>query len=185
MEDKEIIALYWARSERAIAETDGKYGAFCRTVAMNLLGSREDAEEIVNDTWQEAWTSMPKEKPDRLRAWLGRVVRNLSVDRWRRDHRQKRFAGIETLFSELEDCVPAAEKAEDAVEAAELAKAIDTWLRTLPREDAVLFLRRYWNGMSLKELAGERGVAPNRLAQRMYRLRLELKSALEKEGYSV
>ena len=185
MEDKEIVALYWARSERAIAETDGKYGAFCRTVAMNLLGRREDAEEIVNDTWQEAWTSMPEEKPDRLRAWLGRVVRNLSIDRWRRDHRQKRFTGIETLLSELEDCVPSAETAEGAVEAAELAKAIDVWLRTLTREDAVLFLRRYWNGMPLKELATERGVAPNRLAQRMYRLRLELKSALEKEGYSV
>ena len=185
MEDHEIVALYWQREERAIVETDRKYGAFCHRIALNLLGVREVAEETVNDTWQEAWTSMPEEKPDRLRAWLGRVVRNLSVDRWRRDHRQKRFAGIETLLSELEDCVPSAETAEGAVEAAELAKAIDTWLRTLPREDAVLFLRRYWNGMSLKELAGERGVAPNRLAQRMYRLRLELKSALEKEGYSV
>lgn len=182
MEDRQIVALYWARNEQAVAETNGKYGSFCRTVAYNLLGSREDAEEIVNDTWQEAWTSMPKEKPDRLRAWLGRVVRNLSVDRWRRDHRQKRFAGIETLFSELEDCVPARETVEESVEAAELGRVISAWLAALPEDDAALFVRRYWNGDALNALAKERGVAAAKLAQKMYRLRLSLKATLEQEG---
>lgn len=185
MEDHEIVALYWRRSERAVAETDAKYGAFCHTVALGLLSVREDAEECVNDAYQAAWESMPEERPDYLRAWLGRVVRNLSVDHWRKNHRQKRYAGIETLLSELDDCVPSAEDVERTVEAAELGRAIDAWLRTLGEDDAALFLRRYWNGMPLQTLAKERGVAPNKLAQKMYRLRLELKDALEKEGYSL
>lgn len=185
MEDREIVALYWQRSERAVAETDAKYGAFCRAVALDLLSVREDAEECVNDAYQAAWESMPEEKPDKLRAWLGRVVRNLSVDRWRKNHRQKRYAGLETLLSELDDCVPSAEDVERTVEAAELGRAIDAWLRTLPEDDARLFLRRYWNGTPLQTLAKERGVAPNKLAQKMYRLRLGLKAALEKEGFAV
>ncbi|MDO4845211.1 MAG: sigma-70 family RNA polymerase sigma factor [Oscillospiraceae bacterium] len=185
MEDSRIVALYWERSERAITETDAKYGGFCRSVARNLLGSREDAEEVVNDTYHEAWNSMPEARPTKLGAWLGRVVRNLSIDRWRRDHRQKRFAGIETLLSELDDCVPARETTEQAADAAELGRTIDAWLRTLPEADAALFLRRYWNGDALVELARECGETANKLAQRMYRLRLRLKRALEEEGYTV
>ena len=185
MDDNQIVALYWERSERAIAETDLKYGALCRSVAGNLLGNREDAEEIVNDTYHAAWNAMPSERPTKLGAWLGRVVRNLSIDRWRRDHRQKRSAGMETLLGELEDCGPSPQTVEKTLDAAELGRAIDAWLRTLPREDAAVFLRRYWNGTALQELARERGEAPNRLAQRMYRLRLELKQALEKEGFSI
>ena len=185
MEDREIVALYWARDERALTETDAKYGAFCHAVALGLLSVREDAEECVNDAYQAAWESMPEERPDKLRAWLGRVVRNLSIDRWRKNHRQKRCAGLETLLSELDDCVPSAEDVEQTVEAAELGRAVDAWLRTLPEDDAALFLRRYWNGAPLQTLAKERGVAPNKLAQRMYRLRLGLRDALEKEGYTL
>ena len=185
MEDREIVELYWRRSERAVAETAAKYGAFCHAVALNLLSVREDAEECVNDAYHEAWNAMPEERPEHLRAWLGRVVRNLSIDRWRRNHRQKRYTGLETLLSELDDCVPSAESMEQTVEAAELGRAVDAWLRTLSGDDAALFLRCYWNGTPLQTLAKERGVAPNKLAQRMYRLRLELKSALEKVGYSI
>ena len=88
MEDAQIVSLYWARSEDAIRETDAKYGAFCRTLAGNILSSREDAEECVNDTWLQTWNSMPEQRPERLRAWLGRVVRNLSISRWRAAHRR-------------------------------------------------------------------------------------------------
>ena len=88
--DQEIIDLYWAREERAITETDDKYGELCRRVSVNLLGSREDAEECVNDTWLTAWNSMPDERPRALRAWLLRVVRNISIDRYRRNHSGKR-----------------------------------------------------------------------------------------------
>ena len=185
MDDSQIVALYWERSERAIAETEQKYGGFCRSVARNLLSSREDAEEVVNDAYHAAWNAMPSERPTKLGMWLGRVVRNRAVDRWRRDHRQKRFAGMETLLSELDDCVPARETTEQAADAAALGRAIDAWLRTLPQEDTALFLRRYWNGEALAALAKEFDETPNSLAQRMRRLRLRLKRALEEEGYTV
>ena len=185
MEDSDIVALYWARDEQAIGETDRKYGKLCRAIAMNLLGVREDAEECVSDTYLEAWNSMPTQRPTRLQAWLGRVVRNKSISRWRRDHRQKRFAGMELLLSELDDCVPAADDTARTVELTELSRIIDDWLLRLPAEDRTLFLRRYWNGEALNALAAEHNVAPGTLAQRMHRLRLSLKARLEEEGIAL
>ena len=138
---------------------------------MNLLGVREDAEECVNDTYMEAWNSMPEQRPERLQAWLGRVVRNLSISRWRREHRQKRYAGMDLLLSELDDCVPARD---DTARTAELSA-----------EERTLFLRRYWNGEPLSQLAKERNVPPGALAQRMHRLRLRLKAKLELEGITL
>ena len=185
MEDAQIVSLYWARSEDAIRETDAKYGAFCRTLAGNILSSREDAEECVNDTWHHAWNAMPEERPGLLRAWLGKVVRNLALDRWRSSHAQKRYDGMERLLSELEDCVPARETVEESVEAAELGRVISTWLSALPEGDAALFVRRYWNGDALNALAKAQGVTAAKLAQKMYRLRLSLKTTLEQEGIAL
>ncbi len=182
MEDHEIVALYWERDESAIRETDRKYGGFCQKIALNLLGIREDAEECVSDTYLAAWNAMPVQRPALLRSWLGRVVRNLSVDRWRKSRAQKRYAGMELLLSELDECVPSPMTVERAAEAREIGDAIDRWLRTLKEEDRDLFLRRYWNGDRLDELARERGMSQNTLAQRMRRLRLSLKDVLEKEG---
>ncbi len=185
MEDSEIVALYWARSEQAIEETDRKYGMLCRAIAMNLLGIREDAEECINDTYMEAWNSMPEQRPAKLQAWLGRVVRNLSISRWRRDHRQKRYAGMDLLLSELDECVPARDDTARTVELHELGRIIDDWLRSLSTEERELFLRRYWNGESLALLAKERKVPPGTLAQQMYRLRARLKAKLQLEGISL
>ena len=185
MEDSEIVALYWARDEQAVAETDGKYGIFCRAMAQNLLGSPEDAEECVSDTWLEAWNSMPQERPALLRPWLGRVLRLNAIDRWRAAHRQKRFGGVETLVLELEDCVPAPSDPQRELEAAELAELVERWLSGLGREERRLFLRRYWNGEALNALAAEAGLSPALLAQRMRRLRLKLKAYLEKEGITL
>ena len=182
MEDAQIVSLYWARSEDAIRETERKYGAFCHALALNILSIREDAEECVNDTWHHAWNAMPEERPSRLQAWLGKVVRNLAIDRWRLNRAKKRYDGMWLLLSELEDCVPASGTVEEAVEASELGRVISRWLETLPEEDQALFVRRYWNGEALNALAGERGTAPAKLAQKMYRLRLGLKAALEREG---
>lgn len=182
MEDSEIVALYWLRDEGAIRETDAKYGPLCRRLALDLLGSPEDAEECVNDTYFKAWNSMPEERPGLLRPWLGRVLRNTALDRWRRDHRQKRYDGVERLLSELEDCVPSRRDPQRELEAAELGQMIDRWLRSLPQEEERLFLRRYWYGESVKDLAAEARLAPSVLAQRLRRLRLRLRSHLEKEG---
>ncbi len=182
MEDSAIIDLYWARNEQAISETRRKYGAYCSAIARRLLGSPEDAEECVSDTWHAAWNAMPPERPGSLRAWLGRVVRNLSLARWNREHRQKRDRGVTELLSELEDCLPAPATAETALEARELGRALDAWLAGLTQADRRLFLRRYWYGLSLKDLARGTGMKPDQLAQRMFRLRRSLREALEKEG---
>ena len=178
------MELYWRRDEAAIGETERKYGALCRGVAWNILGVDEDAEECVNDALHQAWNAIPPQRPDRLGAWLGRVTRNLALNLWSRNHTQKRYAGMAALLSELEDCVPAPGSVERELEDQELSAAIDGWLRTLSREDRTLFLRRYWYGVELP-LAVERDVSPNRLAQKMYRLRQSLKNALEKEGFSL
>lgn len=180
MEDSEIIALYHSRDETAISETDRRHGPFCRRIAMNILSDRQDAEECVNDTWLAAWNRMPPDRPDSLRAFLGRITRNLSISRFRKNRAQKRYSGIEIMLSELDECIPA-EKADADIERRELSDIISEWLDGLPKDDCTLFVRRYWYGDAVKELAQKYGVTPERMARRMQRLRSSLKEVLEKE----
>ena len=185
MEDSAIIDLYFARSEDAIAETDRKYGAFCRRVAQSLLTVREDAEECVNDTYHAAWNAMPPERPVSLRAFLGRITRNLSISRIRYAHAQKRYNGMEIMLSELSECLPARNDTESEVLCMQLTACIAAWLRTLAPEDRVLFVRRYWYADAVCELARACGVRENQMAQRLRRLRGRLRTALEGGGFSV
>lgn len=185
LEDCQIIDLYWQRNEAAIAETDTKYGGFCRRVSTNILRNPWDSEECVSDAYTRCWNTMPPQRPMSLRAYLGAILRNLSISRYRAEHAQKRFGGAEVLLSELGDCVPAPENVQRTVEAGELAELIAGWLRGLEREERVLFVRRYWNGDSVKMLAGELGVRPNALTKRLLRLRENLRRALEQEGIGV
>lgn len=185
MEDTGIIALYWQRDERAIAETDTKYGSLCRRIAMNILRCFSDSEECVSDTYLRAWDTMPPQRPESLRAYLGRIVRNLSISRYRALHAQKRYAGAEVLLSELGECVSAPESVSHRAEAGELTELIERWLGTLGGEDRALFLRRYWYGDAVGELAGELGVRPNALTKRLTRLREGLRRYLESEGVAV
>ena len=185
MEDLEIIGLYFRRDERAITETAAKYGAFCRNIALNILSVSEDAEECVNDAYLRAWDSIPPQKPDKLGAWLGRVVRNTAYNLWNKNHRQKRYAGMEEILNELEDCIPSPDTVEHEIEEQELTGAINAWLADLPKKDRVLFVRRYWNGEAVNALAKRAGISAAATAKRLYRLRRELKSTLEKEGYSL
>lgn len=185
MDDHAIVELYHRREERAIAETDQKYGGLCRSIALRLLGDREDAEECVNDTWHAAWNRMPPDWPRSLGAFLGRITRNLSISRWRREHAQKRYDGVELLLSELEDCVPAPGTVEETLERRQLGWAISGWLDGLEEGDRRIFLRRYWYGDPVKELAAEAGQGANALAQRLLRLRKGLRAFLESEGVEV
>ena len=182
MDDGEIIKLYFRRDEAAIRETETKYGAACRGVAMNILGLRQDAEECVNDTWHAAWKRIPPVIPASLRAFLGKITRDLAISRYRANRAKKRFDGAQALLSELEECVPAGESAEAAVERGELAEIISRWLCSLPGDDRALFVRRYWYGDRVKELAKACGSTPNQMARRMRKLREGLQKALEAEG---
>ena len=185
MEDREIVALYHARDEGAISETAAKYGAFCLRIALNLLGIREDADECVNDTYLAAWRRMPPELPASLRAFLGRITRNLSISRDRQTRARKRYAGMEALLSELDDCVPSPATVEQTLDAMELTRHIEAWLGALPERERRLFLRRYWYGEALSELAAQEGERPARLAQLMLRLRRSLRAHLEAEGAEI
>lgn len=182
MEDIQIIDLYWQWDEGAIAATDSKYGAFCHHIAMNILHCIQDSEECVSDTYGRCWDTMPPQRPGCLRAYLGTIVRNLSISRYRKEHAQKRFGGAEVLLSELEECVPAPDSVQRTVEGAELSGLITAWLESLEREDRALFLRRYWSGDGVKDLALELGVRPNALTKRLGRLRESLRRRLEEEG---
>lgn len=185
MQDLQIIELYWSRDERAISESDVHYGAYCRRIALNILSSYEDAEECVSDTWHRTWENIPPERPNSLAAFFGRIVRNLSISRFRANRAQKRFDGITVLLSELEDCIPSHNSTAQEAEAGLLTEIINNWLTSLPTDDRVIFVRRYWYGDASGALAEECGLTPNQMAQRMLRLRKSLKSTLEQEGIEV
>ena len=134
MDDWDILDLFFTRSEQAIVELDAKYGAIFHALAYNILASREDADECVNDAYLGAWNAIPPERPEHLGAWLGRVVRNVALGRWQHAHARKRNRGMTTLLSELEECIPSPQNVETALDEQELGERISIWLRSLPQE---------------------------------------------------
>ena len=174
MEDSKIIELYNRRDEQALVLTREKYGQYLSRIALNLLGDPQDAEECVSDALLALWDRIPPEKPASLKLFTGRIVRNLSVSRYRREHAKKRFSELTVLLSELDECVPGAESPEKAAENT-----------LLDPKDRALFIRRYWHGESVKALAAECGTSPEKLTQRMLRLRRKLKAFLEREGFEI
>ena len=143
MDDESIVALYWARNEAAIAESAKKYGAYCTSIARNILQSRSDAEECVNDTWLRAWNAMPPDKPSVLAAFLGRITRNLSFDVYKRQRREKRGGtGVDAVLDELAECVSGLEDTERQWTQRELREEIDRFLLALSEEKRCIFILR-------------------------------------------
>lgn len=186
MEDNQIVNLYWQRDEAAIRETENKYGRYLMKIAMNVLSDLEDSCESVNDTYLKAWKSMPPQKPVKLSAYLGKITRELSIDRFRRRMSQKRQATeYVASLSELEDCVSGGETPEEAVELSELSTAIETYLRSLSAEKRNVFICRYFFMDSIREIASVRGVSEEKIKSMLHRTRIGLKAHLEKEGFVV
>lgn len=185
MIDAEIVASFLARDELAIKSTEIKYGAYCKTLAKNILRSPEDAEEIINDTLLAVWESIPPKTPKNLKTFIGRIVRDKALSRYRALKAQKRGSGSIELLAELEDCIPSPSGVEETAEVNELTDFINEWLDSLSREDSALFVKRYWYGESVGELAQMLGVSPTRLSQRLYDLRKKLKVFLSKKGVTV
>lgn len=180
MQDSEIIELYFARDELAIAVTERQYGRYCQAVAMNVLDSQPDAEECVNDTWLRAWNAIPPARPDPLRVWLGRITRNLAISRYRAANRQKR-AHVEVALDELEGCLAAVpEECGD-----ELRELLDEFLATLPTDERRLFVGRYWYAYTPKILSRAYGMTQNAVNLRVMRTREKLKAFLAERGYTV
>ncbi len=182
MEDFQIIELYWDRDEEAVRRTAEKYGRLLLHISYHILSNYEDSEECVNDTYGRAWDSMPPKKPSSLSAYLGRIIRNLSINRWYQCHAKKRNCGASVLLSELSECIPAGQTPEEIMEASMLTEIIGRWLEVLPKEDRILFVRRYWYCDNLEWLAREYLTTANKLAGRLFRMRKKLKEELEKEG---
>lgn len=183
MEDSRIVALYWQRSEGAITETAKKYGGYCTAIARGVLNDPQDAEECVNDTWLRAWNAMPPKRPERLAAFLGKITRNLSIDRLLHRSAQKRGGGeVQLALDELQDCLPGAGTVEAESDNRALAAALNSFLASLPQTTRILFLRRYWYLMPVNAIAAQMGMNENTAASTLRRTRIALKSYLEQEG---
>lgn len=183
MEDSGIVALYWAREERALEETQKAYGRYCYNIAWHVLYEKEDAEECVNDTWLRAWNSIPPNRPARLGLFLGTITRNLALDRWKGRRTLKRGGGETNLvLDEIAECVPDRHTVEDAMEAKELRRLINAFLHSLPEKDCNVFLRRYWYMEEYAEIAARYGLNLNTVKSSLFRTRSKLHEYLEKEG---
>lgn len=186
MEDSKIVALYWARDEEAIRQTQIKYGRYCYAIAYSILHSREEAEECENDTYLDAWRSMPPHKPQLLSAFLGKITRRISLDKWRRSTAEKRGGGEVSLsLSELTDCISDSKSIDDNLQADELAKLIDAFLRTLPPDERSVFLCRYWYFDTVADIAKQFGFGQSKVKTMLLRTRRKLKTHLEKEGITI
>lgn len=184
MDDAGIVALYWARDERALAETRDKYGRYCYAVAYNILGVPEDAEESVSDAYMGAWGAMPPHRPAALPAFLGKLTRRAALKRWRARDTQKRGGGEAALaLDELSECVPASGAVDEAFDAKELAKAIDTFLDALPDAERRVFIRRYWYLDSVKDVGARYAFSESKVKSMLYRAREKLREYLRKEGF--
>ena len=186
MEDKQIVDLFWARSENAISETANKYGKYCHYIAYNILHNNEDSEECVNDTYMNAWRSMPSHRPNRLSTFLGKITRNLSLNKWEKLSAEKRGAGQTSLIlDELSECIPAEQDAVNTVENMVIRDVLDRFLDELPAETRKIFVRRYFYMSPVKEIADEYGLSESKVTVTLFRTRGKLKSVLEKEGITL
>lgn len=186
MTDKEIVELYWERSERAIEETDRQYGRYFHYIAKEILHDDEDAKEIVNDTYLKAWNSIPPERPDPLRAFLGRITRQLSLGRLERNRAQKRGGGqYLAALDELAECIPDGSESQDIASEIDLTAALNRFLRGLPLEQRRVFIKRYWYMSSVAETAAAFGMSESRVTSMLFRLRSKLKEQLTKEGFEL
>ena len=187
MEDAQIIELYFARKESAITETDIKYGRYCMTVANNILHSEEDSEECRNDTYMKTWSVIPPKKPDNLRAFVGRIARNLALDMYEKLHRKKRdINSTEAILDELAECIPDPNSdVEKISEDSELREAINGFLGTLSEDNRKIFVRRYWYAASVDEIVRDYGFGKSKVKMSLLRTREKLKEYLESEGMAV
>ncbi len=183
MDDKEIVDLYWQRDQTAVDETAAKYGSLCHSIAYNILGNHQDAEETVNDTYLNAWNSIPPHRPSVLSTFLGKITRRICIDRWRKRSAEKRGGGqIAVALDELEECIPNRESVEETAEAKLLSETINAFVKDLPAAERSVFLCRYWYMDSIETIAKEFGFSQSKVKSMLYRTREKLRAKLIKEG---
>lgn len=187
MSEQEILGLFAERNEAAIKRCEESYGAYCRTISYRILKDEGEVAECVNDTWFQAWQAIPPAQPQNLGAYLAKIVRNLSLNRYRSTHRKKREAGrVAVSLEELAECVPATgETLEQTVEKGRLGEIISGFLRELPKEERVMFVRRYFYMDSVAEVADFLGCSESKVKTTMFRCRKRLQEVLIREEVSI
>ena len=186
MEDEKIVNLYWERDPNAIKHTEKKYGRYCTSIAFNILGNAQDAEECVSDTWLSAWNAMPIHRPKRLAAFLGKITRNHAFNRYRQNHAGKRGGNeIPAILDELSECLPTACSVEQETEYKELLQTINSFLETLPPKRRSIFVCRYWYSDSIGNIARQHGMRENSVSMTLCRIRAKLQDYLKERGFMV
>lgn len=184
MEDEKIVALYWNRDEKAIEETAAKYGRYCYSIAYNILESHEDAEESVNDTYAGAWNAMPPHRPAVLSAFLGKITRRISIDKWRRRNSEKRGGGETAMvLEELKDCIAPDGDVQAKLEGKLLTETVKEFVAGLSATEQKVFLCRYWYLDSTEAIAKRFGFSQSKVKSMLHRTRAKLRAALNKEGF--
>lgn len=186
MEDEKIVELYWKRDTQAISETAAKYGKYCGAIAVNILGNTQDAEECVNDTYMNAWNSMPPNRPKLLQAFVGRITRNLAFNRYKYNCAEKR-GGTESfaILNELEECVSGEETVDNEVYRREIINSVNDFLNKLPDKKHDIFILRYWYAESVNNIGKRFEMKPNAVSMTLKRLRCELQSYLLERGFEI
>lgn len=184
MNDKQIIDLYLSRSENAVTETNVKYGSYCKKISMNILQNEPDAEETLNDTWLKAWNTIPPQKPNPLKTYLGMLVRTISINRYNYYTAQKRNSKFDVLLSEVEEIIPSS-YANMEFEKGKITKSINRFLEATDKEARIYFVRRYWYSDSISVIARMYGVSESKVKSSLFRTRTKLRAHLEKEGIEV
>lgn len=183
MEDRKIVNLYWQRSEKAISETEQKYGRYCYYIANNILHNHEDSEECVNDTYLNAWRAMPDKRPDRLSTFLGKITRNLSLNKWELYSAKKRGAGQTSLvLEELQECIPSSDNIDKVIDDMVLTEVLNNFLASLSKEKRIIFMRRYWYLSSITDIAKAYSMSESKVKMSLLRSRKALKQVLKEEG---
>ena len=184
MDDKSIVDLYFSRNEDAITQTDRKYGRYCYSIAYNILTSKEDAEESVSDTYMTAWRAIPPRRPSALSAFLGKITRHISIDRWRERVATKRGGGeVPLALEELKDCISGMQDVEMEYERKEVLKTYVKFLEALPTTERRVFLCRYWYVESIETIADKFGFSQSKVKTMLHRTRVNLRKQFAKEGF--
>ena len=181
MDDSAIIQLFWERSESAITELSKKYGDYCLRLSANILPDRQDGQECVNDAYLALWDAIPPARPDSLRAYLSRVVRNLSCGRADYRSAAKRDDRHRVCIQELDQCFPAPDTPESTLESRQITQTINAFLDQLDKTNRIIFVRRYYYFDTCKQIGKRVGLSESAVTTRLQRLRERLRKALEKE----
>ncbi len=186
MTDEKIIELFFERNENVISICESTYGSYAYKIAFGILGNKDDCDECVNDTWMRLWNSIPPARPDRLKLFIAKIIRNLAFDRHKSNSAQKRGGGEFTvLLGELDECIPAEFNLENEINLIELTNLLNKFLKDSPKKQRVIFVSRYWYGLSVAQIAEKYSVSESLVKSSLFRSREKLKKFLENEGINL